>query len=230
MSCTSPNLLYTPGFCAWDSPAQLTGAMAAEGTPDLASYLAYEMGQWQNGAYPGAPTYCADWQLMQLSCLNALAGGISTDGQGNITADGTVVPGGPVGSFPAPDMMNPSAIDAGIQSQLFPTGTANTTGILSASNPAAPAPVPTGTTTPQPVSMPPAQSQVVNSTPGASIGAGQGSGAGQQTSTSGSTCFNPLSQWFTADTCISTSIPIGIFETAIAAGLLLWAFSAGGKR
>jgi hypothetical protein len=227
---------------------------------------------------------------MQLSCLNALAGGISTDGQGNITADGVRVPGGPMGSFPAPMMMNPTAIDAGVQSQLFPTGDSNTTGTLGPSNPAAPAPVAVSTGG----SMAPSTSQVVTSTPGASIGASsvssitavagaaapdtcaslaaqipalQASGysnaqilqslqttlgaageaslmtcpavqalaapagsssGGSSTSTSG--CFNPLAQWFTSDTCISTSIPIGIFEAAIAAGLLLWAFSAGGKR
>lgn len=117
--------------------------------------------------------------------------------------------------------------------------------------------------------MAPSSSQVVTSTPGASIGvsysgpcgnmpcatasdcaAGQtfippgskftsGLMAGQVTPTGGcqdassstptSGCFNPLAQWFTADTCISTSVPIGIFEAAIAAGLLLWLF-AGGKK
>lgn len=50
---------------------------------------------------------------------------------------------------------------------------------------------------------------------------------GTPTSASPSTCFNPISEWLSMDTCLG---PLGIVEWAVVAAIALYAFSAKGGR
>ena len=63
-----------------------------------------------------------------------------------------------------------------------------------------------------------------STTPAPTNSAGSSSGGAVATP---ATCFNPLSSWLSADTCLG---PMGIIEWAVLAAGLLWAYSTGGKR
>jgi hypothetical protein len=73
---TCPPLSQTPGACGWYTPNQLQEAMENLGyAGNLAGYIADQQNLWNNGAYPGGPTYCQEWQNEQLACINAASNG-----------------------------------------------------------------------------------------------------------------------------------------------------------
>lgn len=177
---------------------QVASMMQAGGfTNNLPGFVKQELGDWSfsAGATGSPQTICPDWIGQQVACIAKIfPGRVVIDASGGVTVDGYFAGTNPGGPVPGQSLLDPTAIDAGVCTQLGGSmgGDGNCVFLHNSTTNPPPQTQP-GTGAAQ--FSPPPASSIVTNTPGASSNAAAASGGTQTGSTAPSFDFSSIPTW-----------------------------------